>query len=270
MNMAVNMDFDMSQSSGAMANRPTGKLMPRFYMESVRDGLESRRAGRDVFRQAEFIEITFAQSGGQTIVRQVRPEDKVQFADHYNAFKRNMSGEFTGSGMHVDQWAVLNKSQADMLKNMGIHTVENIAEMTEDQLILIGAGAQNLKHKAATWLKIAQDSSEAMRAVEAAEDLDRQKRALEEENAILRQRIAQSNAIAQAITKRGSALPADEIQGLAEKFGAGDDADILSGMHNPHEGELSNAAKAALDSGFGNFGSDEVVDELPANESVVE
>jgi hypothetical protein len=55
-------------------------------------------------------------------------------------------------GTPISEWPLLSKSEADNLKSIGILSIENCAEMTEEAMAAYGMGARMLKDKAGNWL----------------------------------------------------------------------------------------------------------------------
>ncbi|WP_343712845.1 hypothetical protein [Inquilinus sp.] len=85
-----------------------------------------------------------------------------RFADHVDVFKREgASGALTGTPLKA--WPVIDARQAADLAALQIHTVEDIADLSDGNLAKIGIGARELQAKAKAFLAAAKGSAEVQR-----------------------------------------------------------------------------------------------------------
>jgi len=78
-------------------------------------------------------------------------------------------GEVALDGFPVDDWKIASPAQVEVLKSIGINTVERVADMTEDAIGNVGMGARELKKKAAEWLLAGKDQNAVVAKIAALE-----------------------------------------------------------------------------------------------------
>lgn len=77
------------------------------------------------------------------------------------------------SGTPIAEWSALDAAQIANLRAMNIHTVEAVAEMTDQAIASVGMGARSLRERAGAFLGRAKDSALAERlAAEKAEQAE--------------------------------------------------------------------------------------------------
>lgn len=84
-----------------------------------------------------------------------KPEWVENLRHQYNLWKKGM--EPTPDGTHVRSWPAISPSQAEMLCNVQLLTVEDLASANEASLSRLGIGARELQLKAKAWLQSAQN-----------------------------------------------------------------------------------------------------------------
>ncbi len=83
-----------------------------------------------------------------------------RFGKYIEEYKRNSSVIAT-SGMPIEKWPMVDVRQCAMLKSLGVHTVEALAEITDSNIANLGMGGRDLVRKAKDWLQSAQNSATA-------------------------------------------------------------------------------------------------------------
>lgn len=117
-----------------------------FYMQSV----EHRGPdGQPGYVDKEFIRITNP-GGKDAIEREVKPEDKSNWANHYRAFKEGET--FEGDGFKLRDTSFLTKAEIDICKAAKIFTVEQLSSVDEIGCKMLGLNAKMLIQKAQNWL----------------------------------------------------------------------------------------------------------------------
>lgn len=134
-------------------------LIPRFYLKPVRQGFKSEKEGREIFEDVEFIEILVAGDNTRRIDREVKEEDKTRFAAQYQAFKNQQA--VVHEGTPLESWPAISASTCLNLKAMNVHTLEQLAAVSDVLLGRLGLGAHTLRDKARTFLKTAEDGKHA-------------------------------------------------------------------------------------------------------------
>jgi hypothetical protein len=146
--------------SGNVQHADDKALIVEFYLHSVRQGFESDKAGRDIFREEPYVWIRFAGDRTREIRRPIIEFDKERFERQWLAFERQQA--VVHEGTPLEAWASVSKTTALNLKSLNIHTVEQLASVNDGLLMNLGTGATDLREKARVWLKAAADSATTM------------------------------------------------------------------------------------------------------------
>jgi len=144
-------------------------LYPVFSIEAVRDEEASTEAGREMFKDVEWLTIHIA---GDSLKKPSRPaseEDKQRFAKYYEAFKNQ--GIQLQEGTPLTEWSLVGKAMAMTLKSMNIHTVEQLAACADGNLSFMGG--RELQKKAKEWLESAKDNAKFSKVFAENEELKR-------------------------------------------------------------------------------------------------
>jgi hypothetical protein len=139
-------------------------LLVQFYLHPVRQGGASERAGRDIYKDEEYVWIRFAGDRTKEIRRPVdlrgtngAPPDPVRWPNAWAAFKNSQAQ--VQEGTPLEQFPALGTSTVLNFKAYNIHTVEQLASVSDAVIHNLGTGATDLREKARVWLKAAQDTS---------------------------------------------------------------------------------------------------------------
>lgn len=143
---------------GDMPNARRDRIVPRFHIETVLDQAASDIAGRPVFRDEERVQYLMAGHLNQPVER-VTDEHRRRWPDEYKQFKA--TGEMLLTGMPVEHWAMLTRAQAIELKALGVHTVEQVADLSDALMHRLNTGGRKLKNAAIAFL----DDAEANKLV---------------------------------------------------------------------------------------------------------
>lgn len=141
-------------------------LYVTFRMEAIEHTFESEQAGHPVFKDVPYVEILFPGDSTKKVYRPVdekgtesKPGDPQRWPLQWAAFLAQK--EQVQVGMAITEWAPVTKSMALTLKAMGIHTVEQLAEVADHSLTWLGA--RDLRDKAKAWLAASVDGSAVLR-----------------------------------------------------------------------------------------------------------
>lgn len=173
------------------------KLYVEFTLEAVHQPALSEQEGRPIYKDVPHIRIHFPGDRTKQIFRPVRyeddylgPADPRRFPHQWAQFSAQQ--EQVQTGTPVEQWGPLTKSEAMMLKGIHIHTVEQLAGVSDSNLSWLGA--RQLRDKAVAWLAQADGGKEVIR--------------LEAENELLKQDLAMQKAQLKELADRMDALTA--------------------------------------------------------------
>ena len=129
------------------------RLFVQFYHGTVEDQEATKKEGRPIFKDCEWIRIQQPGNLLTTIERPVRPQDKARFARQYQMFKLDADA-MQLEGTPLAEWPLITRAQVEELKYFKILTVEHLAELA-DNIAQKLMGAQSLKSKAKDWLATA-------------------------------------------------------------------------------------------------------------------
>ena len=145
--------FDSRNSQG---NPGDQLLYVRFYLYPHHNRAKSTEEGRPIYEDREYIEIMQPGNKDSIINRLATPKDLKRFANQYSGFKNN--GEEVLEGTPLKEWPSITRAQVEELKYFNVHTVEQLAGMTD-------ANAQNfmgisqMKRRAEAFLASTKDSA---------------------------------------------------------------------------------------------------------------
>lgn len=156
-----------------------------FKREAKQNAAKSKLAGRPIFDEFDYIEIIVP--GGKTkVIEKVQEHHKMRFPRHWDLYQQQLKGK-TGEaliGTPLDQWPAISLSQVYELRALNIHTVDQLAHLTDQGIQAIGLGGRELKAKAAAYLAQASNNSEvetlAAENLHLAEEVERLSKTVEE------------------------------------------------------------------------------------------
>jgi hypothetical protein len=183
------------------------RLAVQFYKKSVKQDIASDEAGRPIFKEFDFVRIMIPGDNLTEIDTYAQESHKQRFPRQWAHYQNQVANHEDIIGTPLEQWPQVTRSQADELRGLKFHTVESIADCSDQQLQRIGMVAgmspYNFRLKAKAFLNLATDSAEvAQREAELAQ--------VKEENAKIR---AETDAKLAAMQEQMSAL----LAAVAEK-----------------------------------------------------
>lgn len=151
-------------------------LFVQFYMEALQDPEASEREGRPIFIDREFIKIIPVGDKNTVVCEPVSDEHKYRWPQQYAQFKNQQ--EQVTEGTPLDQWPPLTKSQVLTFKAANVHTVEQLAEVSDTNLPNLGMGSRDLREKAKIYLASAKDGAIPLAAQNRIAELEKQLEAM--------------------------------------------------------------------------------------------
>lgn len=156
-------------------------LFVQFYLEAVQDEEESAKLGRPVYKDREFIKIIPVGDKNTVICEPVTEEYKVRWPSQYAAFKNQQAQPQEGTPL--EYWPPLTKSQVMTFKAANVHTVEQLANVSDANLFNLGMGAREIRQKAISYIKSAEGSAGVLALQEQLNDALKQIEALKNQQA---------------------------------------------------------------------------------------
>jgi len=183
------------------------RLAVQFYKKSMKQEDASNEAGRPIFKEFDFVRIMIPGDNLTEIDTYAQDSHKQRFPRQWAHYQNQVAGHEDIVGTPLDQWPQVTRSQADELRGLKFHTVESIADCSDQQLQRIGMVAgmspHNFRLKAKAFLNLANDSAEVAHR-------EAEMQALKEENAKIK---AETDAKLTAMQEQMSAL----LAAVAEK-----------------------------------------------------
>jgi hypothetical protein len=128
---------------------------PEFYIEPVMDEMATQRQGHPIFRDEERVKIHIPGNNLSIPVERVNDEHRMRWPDAYKRFKEGQ--EMAHEGTPLEMWpAISSKSQVLFLKHHDIHTIEQMAQVSDYNLTKLGMGGRQLRDLAQAFLDSAQ------------------------------------------------------------------------------------------------------------------
>lgn len=147
---------------------PTGVFVT-FYTDAVELKYESERQKRPIFKDVPFIQKMVPGDANNIVERAAKEQDMQQYPRQWAEYEAmNKSGEVIGTPL--EKWPNVTRAQIKELKYVECHTVEQLAQMSDGNLMKMGAGFRPLRESALQWL----DSLNVAKVDEEKESLKKQ------------------------------------------------------------------------------------------------
>ena len=155
--MAEEADQELMELAGLAETQERSSLVIKFSVEPQENEQASRKAGRPIFDDVEVIEIRVP--GDPDIRRSnVTPDHKRLYPKQYLAFKKGNAQEAV-SGTPLSVWPPMKRSQVEEARHFGVHTVQQLAQISDGNLQHLGPGWISLRQLARDWEKQANDGA---------------------------------------------------------------------------------------------------------------
>ena len=126
-------------------------ITPIFALEKT--------TGDNPEKSGDFIEVVTLRIAGDNLSQAVVPVDDVireRFADEYSAWKKD--GAAVDPRTSLKAWGVFNAKQIADLELHNVHTVEDIAALSDSNVHVLGVNAQRMRDRAIAFLSCGGDS----------------------------------------------------------------------------------------------------------------
>lgn len=146
------------------------RLAVKFYKRAMKLEQESAVAGRPIFKDFDFVRIMIPGDNLTEIDTYAQESHKQRFPKQWLQYQTTQESSSQIIGTPVSEWPLISHSQAEELKGIKFHTVESIANASDQQLQRIGMIAGMSPHafrdKAKVFLNLATESAEASKREE--------------------------------------------------------------------------------------------------------
>lgn len=138
------------------------KVSVEFRMDSVPSQIQSEQAGHPVYVEKPFITIMIPGSTNQIIDTIADEIYQRRFPEQWARFKAGHMGDSV-NGWRLDSWPAVNTAQVKTMQYMGVHTVEQLADLSDTSCQSIGMGTMELRTKAKAALAAAKGGADTER-----------------------------------------------------------------------------------------------------------
>jgi hypothetical protein len=129
------------------------KLLVKFFIDATQDPAASKKEGRPIYKEVEWIDIRVPGDKDNIVVRPARQKDRERFPRHYAAFKqRQEDGKQELVGTPLSLWPGVTPSQLKEFEFFNIRTVEQLSN-APDNLGQKFMGFNKLKQAAAAYIE---------------------------------------------------------------------------------------------------------------------
>jgi hypothetical protein len=140
------------------------RLAVQFYKKTMKQEDASAEAGRPIFKEFDFVRIMIPGDNLTEIDTYAQESHKQRFPRQWAHYQNQVAGHQDIVGTPLDQWPLITRSQAEELRGLKFHTVESIADCSDQQLqrigMIAGMSPHNFRLKAKAFLNLASDSAE--------------------------------------------------------------------------------------------------------------
>lgn len=135
----------------AVQQQPQKNTIPfRFYVDAIHDPVESEKQGRAIYVDREMIEFRIPGTN-ETRVYEVQDKHRQEHPAEYQAFKAGQPQE-SASGTPLKMWPRMTPAWVKMAAAGGVHTVEQVAGLSDLALQRMGPGWTEIRRDARDWL----------------------------------------------------------------------------------------------------------------------
>lgn len=132
-------------------------LHVRFYKRAVLNAFRTREEGRKIFDDKVYVEIIAPANRLNVIDREATDEDKARFSRALAAFFAQQ--DQLVSGTPLSELPTLTPGQVAELNALKVFTVEQLSNVADTTVQLLGTGGQELKQRAIRFLAKTDDNA---------------------------------------------------------------------------------------------------------------
>tara|TARA_R100001086_G_scaffold161384_1_gene86920 strand:- start:279 stop:884 length:606 start_codon:yes stop_codon:yes gene_type:complete len=156
---------------------------PLFRMEAKQNKAKTLTEGRPIFDQVPFVTIISPGDNKNVPDTKVLDEHRQRWPRQWEAFEKGLEQPINGTP--INQWPILNNAQVAELKALNIHTIEEMASLSDGGTQQI-VGLMTLKQQAIAHLATSKDDGVVYEALDKVEKLEERMTAMLQENKELR------------------------------------------------------------------------------------
>ena len=154
-------DYSMTENAFSSQGRFKGdeNLLVKFFKNPRFNQAKSQEAGRPIYDEVDFIQIMQPGNKDSIIIQPATQMDKQRFSAHWARYEARTSQDVY-EGTPLTEWPGVTRSMAEELKFFNVHTVEQLASVSDSNGIKI-MGINLLKDKAKAFLEVSKENAGA-------------------------------------------------------------------------------------------------------------
>lgn len=137
-------------------------VMVTFYTDAVLLSHESESQGRPIYKDVPFVRKIVPGDQTNVIERVAEDEDQRRHPREWEKYKRETATN-TIEGTPLEQWPGMTKSQVKEAKYFEVHTLEQLAALSDSNCQKLGMGFRELREKAKAYLDAASGNAATMK-----------------------------------------------------------------------------------------------------------
>lgn len=126
-----------------------------FFMHPVEQKFKSVKEGRPVFQDVPHIRLVTPGDRNNAPVFIATDEHKNKYRQAWKAFENNDHRQMIGTPVHM--LPGISKSQAVEAEHFNVHTIEQLAEISDSTIMSMGIGFRDLRNRAKAYISASKD-----------------------------------------------------------------------------------------------------------------
>lgn len=164
------------------------RLSVQFFKKPLINLAKTAAEGREIYDDVIWIKKMIPGDALNIIERPIYEQDKMEFPLHWAHFQNQHGSDEMLSGTPLSEWSLISRSQAEELKGLKFHTIEQIAEASDLALQRMGMSAgmspYTFRDKAKAFLNKSSSDAEALKRDESLKALEAENERLRVENKV--------------------------------------------------------------------------------------
>ena len=148
------------------------RVFVEFYTDAVELKYRSEEEGRPIYEDKPHLRITIPGDANNQIERLATEQDKQKYPKAWMRFIQNEKESQVGTPL--EQWPQISRSQLKEAKYFEVHTVEQMAQLSDTHITRLGMGFGDLRTKAQAYLKAASGTAESTKDAAEKERMQRE------------------------------------------------------------------------------------------------
>ena len=120
------------------AKDPDAALVVEFYIRPIQNPFKTTKEGHPVFEDTIYVKIDVPGVKDMQVDRPARSDDQRRFPKQYQHFVNVTQGDSREIGTPLKEWQQITRSQAEELRALKFHTIEQVANASDQNINAMG------------------------------------------------------------------------------------------------------------------------------------